>query len=250
MKLQKEQQINFPFIKKPSIPIIGNNKTTKTSNIIQDKIKEIQTEITKKRNQLEKDIKEIQTKQKDKKETDQKINKIKEEFTKWQNTKEKELKEWKKYEKPKEPVVFLIRNNNDIEIMENIPSGIHEIKRTDGKEAMINFSKSKMLTANWGGEPLRLWIAYEMEYSPLPIRIIHDSNTIKTMIEAIIANRGNLDIKKLKQWESIIATIVIGTAIIIAALIILPAIFHISIGDEIAKIIGKGAIDANTTIPK
>lgn len=126
--------------------------------------------------------------------------------------------------KPKEPLLFLIKGDNTIQIYEGVKEGPLEIDRGNEK-AEITLPNSKLLTANWGSDTLRLWIADEKEAIALPTRVLHDSLELKRKIDAIIANYKSYHTKGLELGGTVM---LIGAILIIGALIyfgIIPLIF-------------------------
>lgn len=149
--------------------------------------------------------------------------------------------------KPAEPVLGLILDNGEMKWIEGQPTGVVKLQRTDGKIGYLNLTKNEMISIEWGHERLRGWIAYEMEFSPLPNTIVLDSNSTFNIIQTIIANKSNFaEAKNLRALADLAMTIAVGLAILFIGVVVVPSFFGI---DSLAWIQGflSGGANATTT---
>jgi hypothetical protein len=129
----------------------------------------------------------------------------------------------------KEPIAFIIKDNFDVEIRENVPEGYIIVTRKIGRseeDVRIANPKSKLLSFPFSNKTLRGWIIDEKEAVCLPTDIHHDSLELKRIIEALILNYKNLDEGvKAKWWY--------WAVIAIVGIFFLSVIFNVPISEAI-----------------
>jgi len=99
-----------------------------------------------------------------------------------------------KPEEFKQPLLFLMKDNGDVEILEGVRSGVFEITSTfnKGENKAINLTANKLLSLNYGGEKIKCWIAYEGEAVSYPLTTVQDSRDQYQIIKRIAMNYKDL----------------------------------------------------------
>jgi len=93
----------------------------------------------------------------------------------------------------KEPIAFIIKENNEVDILENVASGPLNIRNNNGKARTLVLDPSKKLAFKYGGKYLQGWIASENDGSVYPLDAEHDSETLYNLIRKIESENKELD---------------------------------------------------------
>ena len=149
----------------------------------------------------------------------------------------------------KEPIAFIIKDNFDVEIRENVPEGYIIVTRKIGRseeDVRIANPKSKLLSFPFSNKTIRGWIIDEKEAVCLPTNIHHDSMELKRIIEALILNYKNLDEGVKAKWWYWAVIAVVG-------IFFLSVIFNVPIANmifpkESVTPVAQHIVDANKNI--
>lgn len=129
-----------------------------------------------------------------------------------------------------QPVLFLMRDDLSVDVIEGLVPGPLEIKNKKNLVAGHLFLNAKKLhIVKWGSGHIRAWFAYEREATCYPIDIIFDAQTIVGEMLNLLMNMKTYAANKMPggkyDW---IWMVVIGIVLIIVAIGLL-SIFGFSV---------------------
>lgn len=121
------------------------------------------------------------------------------------------------------PLLFLMRQNGDIEIKEDVPEGLYIIKaKTEQDDRAINLTERKKHSLIYNKTRIPCWIAYEGEFNAYPSDIIMDSKAVFAVIRQIIMQNNDLKSDENKGgWMQILLTI----GLIVAGIVLIYFMF-------------------------
>lgn len=123
----------------------------------------------------------------------------------------------------KQPLLWLIRTNHDIDVFEGVPDGLFRIKqkkkdkdRPEEEMKGIILSNSKLLNMRYGDKNIKMWIAFENEAVSYPTDVTHDSSLMVRIYEKIMINLRSLDDRRggVPDWVMTTLKVVVVVAII------------------------------------
>jgi len=117
-----------------------------------------------------------------------------------------------------EPLLFLMKENGYMEILENVRAGEFIINSPSG-EKCIMLTPDKITTLKYGNEYYKTWVAYENCATPYPENPLHTSEMFRKITQKLAMNWRDRDESKLlaikgKFWLYILGGI--GLLIILA----------------------------------
>jgi hypothetical protein len=121
----------------------------------------------------------------------------------------------------KEPGLFLLTSKG-VQVFENVQPGLLTRKRSDGRESRIILKNNKLQSLNWGDQKVKAWFCDENEATPYPVEPSSDSGELSNVMQEIMVNKKDLMTTRLKAMEGMGWTVIIGIAIILAIVLILP----------------------------
>lgn len=136
----------------------------------------------------------------------------------------------------KEPVLFLLRQTNDIDFYENATSGKFEFIHTDGTDRDLILTRAKIFKFSFLDKEVRGYICHEDFPFPLP-----EDPLISAELHQIAVDKTLHDVKKWKAEEYEARGSMfwkIGGAI---AIIILAMAIAYTLGFDLSSFFGKGA---------
>lgn len=149
------------------------------------------------------------------------VESVKEEFLMKRDWKKLWLKKKKVSVKSiKQPLLLLMRDNSDVDIIAGVKSGVFEIVSSFNKaeNKVINLNPNKLLNLKYGGESIKCWIAYESEAVPYPLEVNQDSRDQYQIIKRLAMNYKELSLGSIqgkKMFRIVLITIaaimIIGT---------------------------------------
>ena len=119
----------------------------------------------------------------------------------------------------REPIALIIKDNFDVEILENVPEGKITIKRIVGnreEEVEIANPKSKLLSFPFANGQKRGWIIDEKEAVALPTKTKQDSLELKRLFNALVLNYKSIEEGASKNWWFWIIIAILGALAISA----------------------------------
>lgn len=119
----------------------------------------------------------------------------------------------------REPIALIIKDNFDVEILENVPEGKITIKRMVGnreEEVEIANPKSKLLSFPFANGQKRGWIIDEKEAVALPTKTKQDSLELKRLFNALVLNYKSIEEGASKNWWFWIIIAILGALAISA----------------------------------
>lgn len=118
----------------------------------------------------------------------------------------------------KEPILFLMRSNGKMELIENVEDGIFYVDSPDrelSKRKAIILDPAKIYSWEYGAMRWRTYVAFEDEMSCYPVDVVHDSRSFRRIIQAITLNYKDFmekdPIKIGKMW----LLIFVGIAVLV-----------------------------------
>lgn len=122
----------------------------------------------------------------------------------------------------KDPFVFFMRTDTEIDVIENVKPGLIHIKGTDGKQRLYTLEKNKMHRfPNPFGDDYRCWVVDEEEEYAYPITPVMGARLFHDAIMKLVANRKALE---ERGWLSSISTE--KMILIMFGLIVLIGLFY------------------------
>jgi len=121
----------------------------------------------------------------------------------------------------KQPVLLLMRDNSDLDIIQGVKSGMFEIVSSFNKaeNKCINLNPNKLLNLNYGGESIKCWVAYESEAVTYPLDVNQDSRDQYQIIKRLAMNYKDLSLGSIRGKKVFkIVLITIAVLIIIGTL--------------------------------
>lgn len=93
-----------------------------------------------------------------------------------------------------QPILFLIKENHDVEILENVESGLFITKDKNGKDkGAINLTDAKILSLKYGASNIKCWIANEKDFSTYPTAPLMDSIAMLNLLKRILTENKLLE---------------------------------------------------------
>lgn len=135
------------------------------------------------------------------------------------------------------PVLFLIRQNKEVDIIEGVVSGVLDITDSKGLQRKILLSADKLCSVRWGGAFLSCWFANEEDASVYPQEIEHDSREVHRLVASLLQSIKDYESQALSGWADLLFKGAIGLGILLA----LSYMFG---GGLIPSILGQKAAEA------
>ena len=95
-------------------------------------------------------------------------------------------------EEVKTPWLFLMMNNGDIKIMDNVKIGRLPLTEPDGTEKWVDINPLKLRRLVWGDGRIDCYIGYEDEAELYPHEPKHHAKIFRDIVVALQLNKGNL----------------------------------------------------------
>lgn len=128
------------------------------------------------------------------------------------------IKRKQKFAEFKEPVLFLIRRNQNIEFYENATKGEFAFEHTDGDIRKIDLVPSKMMSFPFADRKIRCYICQEDSPLPLPEDPVVSSELIRISQEKSMHDINEYRLKEAKVMSGARMKVFIGIAIVIGAI--------------------------------
>lgn len=119
----------------------------------------------------------------------------------------------------KQPVLFLIQPNGEVQIIEDVSTGAFEMEYKE-KIHRLELSRNKLLSFKWGAGSLMGWVAYLGESTPYPLDVEHDSRELQRVILSLSQNYKNLESARINSWSKLIMYSLIGLGVLMAIIYI------------------------------
>lgn len=145
------------------------------------------------------------------------------------------LKQKQKLADFKEPVIWLMRRNGDIEFYDNATKGRFFFNHSDGDERNIELIQSQTRNFTYAGRRVRVHVLHEDYPTPIP-----EDPVITTEILSISQQKIMQDLNKFRAQEMKIRSgatfkLLIGIAIVVAAIALGLTVIPSSFWDKIFK---------------
>lgn len=114
-----------------------------------------------------------------------------------------------------EPILILMRESGEDDILEGVSEGKLSIKKKDGKDRLIYIDNAKMRSLNYGGESLKYYIGKESEATLYPLDTVHDSRSLLVYVKKIIFDRQELESTGFKFDPLVITFVVLAVIAIV-----------------------------------
>lgn len=118
----------------------------------------------------------------------------------------------------KQPIVFLIRNNKNVEFYEEATTGTFEFEHTNGKQYKIYLDGTNgLLDFGYGEHKFKGYILHEDNAFPLPEKPIHNTIMVNALIDKTLHDIKSWTAKELEAKAKVIWYLLGGIAVIILA---------------------------------
>lgn len=117
----------------------------------------------------------------------------------------------------KQPIVYYIRNNGNVEFYENVTGNTVELRTSDNEEMVYRLSPQKLLNFGGGSYTYKGYIIHEEEAIPLPHDPVLSVRMFTSVVEKLVNDIKNWRAKELEAKGSMWFKIGLGIAVIILA---------------------------------
>lgn len=118
----------------------------------------------------------------------------------------------------KEPVLFLIKRNGNVEFYENVKKSVFKFKDDDDVEKEINLDPRFLLKFDYGNKIFKGYICYEDEAFPYPQKPIIYAEMFKLAIDKVIHDFRKWKEKEIKATAELFWKVGLAVALIIISI--------------------------------
>lgn len=120
----------------------------------------------------------------------------------------------------KEPVLFFIRQNNEVEFYEKVTAGLFNFKHSDGNDRYIIIHPKYQMKFGVGKFKYRGYICHENHPYPIPEEPLMSSEQMNIIVEKSLNDMKKYKAQEIKAKAGLIKAIAVVCAVIIGGIIL------------------------------